>query len=175
MISLKNNKIKKLPNIKLCKIHNDKNESKVHSKLLTYKSPNCISGFCILKSKKYRKKENKPSPNSLELSKTKYEILSKRYSSILSRKLIREFSNESAILNWLSGEGIKVKKLESQKYLVKNKELTLTQLLVFTNKIRVKMKLNPLYLEELGQVPIVEDEDDDDDDDDDDLILNDEQ
>ena len=164
MVSLKNNKIKEQLNIKLCKIHNDKNKTEIQSKLLTYKSPNCADSFYILKSKKCRKKKNKSSQTSLELSKTKYEILSRRYSSILSKELIREFSNESAIINWLSGEGIKVKKLDLQKYLIKNKELTLVQLLIFANKKRVKIGLNPLYLEELGQVPSIDEEDNDNDD-----------
>ena len=133
MFSLKNNKIKKQPKLKLCKIHNDKNPKKTIAKMFTRKSSVSVKDFCFLKNKKPKK----------QISYKNNGIVSKRYSSILVKKIKREWVHEIKVINWLEEIGIKVKQLSSESYSVNNRLCTFTQLLVFANRKRVNMGLNP--------------------------------
>ena len=91
MFSLKNNKLKDLPELKLCKIHNDKSKSKSKIKLLMHRSGNYSKDFHPLKNKKIRKRK-KISANRFGLSNlnlsgfNEYEILSKKYVANLKKK-----------------------------------------------------------------------------------------
>ena len=149
MFSLKNNKLKDLVGLELCKTHNDKTASKSKIKLLMHKSRNYLKDFHPLKNKKVRKRKkflnNRLCLSNLNLSGfNECEILSKKYVANLKKKEETVWADEKGVMNWLKGCGIKVKKMSSGKYLVRGRECSLSQLLVFTNKKR-REKKEPLF------------------------------
>ena len=143
MFLLKNNKLKKHIPLKLCKLHNDKKKSKTIAKIFTHKSSVSTKVFYFLKNKKKSEKNS-----SADITNN---ILSKRYSSILLKNFEREWVNETEVISWLEQIGIEIKKISSENYLVNGRPCSFIQLLIFTNKKRTDMGLNPFCVKGLTE------------------------
>ena len=138
MISLKNNKIKKHPALRLCKTRNDKKPPKAVAKMFIRKSSVSTKVFYFLKNKKKSEKNSSTNADS--------KILSKRYRSILSKKLKREWVSKIDVICWLQKIGIDVQITNLKNYVVNGRHCSLSQLLVFANRKRVDMGLNPFSI-----------------------------
>ncbi|MDR0753697.1 MAG: hypothetical protein LBE95_03465 [Holosporaceae bacterium] len=76
------------------------------------------------------------------------DILSKRY-SINKSEFARQnnWSNEEEIINWLDSINIKIKRINSFQFLLKNKVYSFNSVVIFANKKRLELGLSPFYIE----------------------------
>ena len=58
------------------------------------------------------------------------------------------WSTETDIVEWLRSIGVQVKKISSQKYMLKDRICLINNVLVFANKKRIETGLEPFYLDE---------------------------
>ncbi len=150
MFSLKNSKLKKRLHLKLCKIHNDKKHAKSVIKMFTRKSSASIKVFYFLKNKKPKKQISGKHTANFK-TKTRSKILSKRYSSILLKEFKPEWVSENELVDWLQRTGVNIQKISSKNYSVDGRSCSPSQLLIFANKKRANLGLNPFCIQGLTE------------------------
>jgi hypothetical protein len=164
MISIKNNGLAKINVEQLCETHNGKRAHCRKVRLSTSKSRIFAKTFHPLKQKKIKLHKLKfVSESEYYANVIKEEqptikntgnVLSIRYTTapIKTNKLEKQiWSTEFDIINWLLTIGVKIKRISSQKYFLKDRICFLNNVLVFANRKRIEMGLEPFYLENLTE------------------------
>jgi predicted transcriptional regulator len=75
-------------------------------------------------------------------------ILSRRYrSNVGNSNKGNNWSSEGEIINWLASIGIKIKRVNSLCFILKNRACSFNHIVIFANKKRVELGLSPFYIE----------------------------
>ena len=165
MVSLKNNDLKNLNSKQLCKLHNGKEIPYRRTRLYISKSHNFAKSYHPLKQKKIKLHRLKfvsctgcaaIADKSTDFSiKSSYDvkILSKKYTAtpIKISKKQSIWSTENDIIEWLLSINVDIRRKSQQKYFLKNRICFLNNVLVFANKKRIEMGLDPFYLDGLTE------------------------
>ncbi|MDR3187048.1 MAG: hypothetical protein LBT63_01280 [Holosporaceae bacterium] len=158
MISLKNNGLKVSRKKKLYEIHNDKKVVQDKIKLSTYKAYDYSKIYHPLKNKKVRLhrlkfvdafccmefygKDDEP---------TQAQAISMREISRRRRKIRakskRKWASGEEVVNWLASVGIEVKHEAEDRYIIKGRVYAANHIMVFANKKRIELGLEPFYME----------------------------
>lgn len=147
----------------LCESHNDKEVPYRKTQLFISKSCNCVKLYHPLKQKKIKlhrlrfvssseliEIDNK---NASVVNNSDIKILSKRYAitPIKVSKKQSAWSTESDVIEWLLSIKIKIKRKSSREFFLKDRVCFFNSVLVFANKKRVEMGIEPFYLEGLTE------------------------
>ncbi|MDR2723888.1 MAG: hypothetical protein LBB25_01610 [Holosporaceae bacterium] len=157
MKSLKNNVLVLQDKKQLCKMHNGKNHSSQKIKLLMYKSYNHAKTYHPLKRKKIKLHKLKFVPDIVSRDSIRNvkssemienNVLSKRY-SVNRDRLSKQnnWSSKEEIINWLTSIDIKIKRINTFQFLLKNKIYSFNYIAIFANKKRLELGLSPFYIE----------------------------
>ena len=156
MISIKNKELNKKSTTKLCKIHNDNNNSKEKLRLYAFRNPKFIKTYHPLKQKKVKLKNVKfiseRNIQNIFLKNKEIQecsgILSKKY-TIMPQKIAEiksEWATENSVVEWLTSIGIEIKKISTTQYFLRNRICLFNNVLIFANRKRVEMGLHPFYI-----------------------------
>jgi hypothetical protein len=157
MKPLKNNALDLQNKEQLCKTHNGKNSSSQKIKLSMYKSYNHIKTYHPLKRKKIKLHKFKfvsditrhdLSETAITLKTIGNNALSERY-DIYRSKLHKQnnWSSTEEIIDWLESVDIKVKRINSFQFLLRNKIHSFNYIVLFANKKRLELGLTPFYID----------------------------
>jgi hypothetical protein len=157
MKSLKNNALSSANKRQLCKTHNGKSPSSQRAKLSIHKSCSRIKIYHPLKRKKIKLHRLKFVQDVViydfsalvkTLKTDGCDILSKRYCTSNGPSSKNDiWSSEEDVINWLVSVNVEIKRITAFQFLLENKICSLNHVLVFANKKRVELGLNPFYME----------------------------
>lgn len=160
MIFLKNNELFTQRSKQLCKIHNDKKNDERRVPLSIFKSHNFVKSYHPLKQKKIKLHRLKFVHESylyaevLEKTEKIKKKGDKKFSITMQTKtdIRTSWSTEHDIIEWLLSIGVQIKKTSTKKYILKNRICFLNNVLVFANKKRIEIGLEPFYLSGLTEI-----------------------
>jgi hypothetical protein len=158
MFSRKNNKVSEA-NIKpLCKLHNGKKNPLRKTILYISKSNNFVKSHHLLKKKRIKLHKLKIIASDDCIVKIDYDKGKFQSSEVLHKKLAKKtdckakkytnLSSESSIIEWMLSIGIRIERMPGERYFFRNRICFLNTILVFANRKRIKMGLEPFYLSE---------------------------
>ncbi|MDR0581036.1 MAG: hypothetical protein LBG04_02905 [Holosporaceae bacterium] len=146
MKSLKNNALDLQNKKQLCKTHNGKNSSSQKIKLSMYKSYNHVKTYHPLKRKKIKLHKFKFVSDIIHHDSSEIATTRRR----VGRDRFHEQNNWSSaeeLINWLTSVGIKIKRINSFQFLLKNKVYSFNYIALFANKKRLELGLTPFYID----------------------------
>ncbi|MDR2646480.1 MAG: hypothetical protein LBC04_04935 [Holosporaceae bacterium] len=155
MKPLKNNALDLQSKKQLCKTHNDKNSSSQKIKLSMYKSYNHVKTYHPLKRKKIKLHKFKFVSDITRHDLSKVAATLKTISdNALSQRYRRDklhkqsnWSSTEEIIDWLASVDIKVKRMNSFQFLLRNKIYSFNYIALFANKKRLELGLAPFYID----------------------------
>ncbi len=159
MVSLKNNELETSNSEQLCKLHNDKEVPYRKMRLYISKSHNFAKSYHPLKQKKIKLHRLKfvsciscaDGNNNNIRNNCSIGILSKRYTAtpIKISKKQSVWSTENDVIEWLLSINVEIRRRPHREYFLKDRICFLNNVLVFANKKRIEMGLEPFYLDGL--------------------------